>query len=1070
MSQEAAALFSAILREQRDPLADAELNRLFPFYPLNAPGMPLPGPDFVAHAMQLGDAEPTIVGKGPEKRVEAHGRYLEYLYRRALYDNAFALPINVKGRMISATFVPGHIWGGDTRNLDGGPRTADVLVLGKHPGQEEISCGRNFVGPTSEELPKAFQQLGITDGDTANWYVTNLVKHPPLDKNSGAMPVGWIKNCAPLLAQELRLVRPRFILCLGSEASKYLLGTNYSVTSMVGRVMEYTFPIHEWGSEPEYHTCKVMTALHPAAVYRKPELADDFIGQLGLFWQLVNGGDVGNDERDIDHGNIYTERELAHVVDELIADPSPNANIIAVDGEWHGDYPTEPGAYLRTIQFSNRDKWARTVVLRYQGGQPAFKPGIERAIYHLNRLLKSTPTRHVRVGGHFFRSDLPWLIHQGLDLRAEYAPSPDEHDREQGGWDSSLMYHAYNETARYKLEDTATRLTTCPRYDSSLQAWKKDYCSRHKINAEALEGYGECPDYILHPDRRLFQTGNNYACYDPDVTRRVMLRLYGTNGRDGLLARDWHGNDSWRPYWLAHRASPAFLEMEMTGFMIDRDRADEIASAFMITQDRLLRELQAELNWPNFNPKSQPQCATMLFGPEYGARLIKATGEQISRLPEGAVTLRLKPVKSTQDKPWAQIEQRGEARYTNPSTDKETLGILGHANPLARKLRDLKFVGQVLTSVLRRPTTNAEGMYEQDANGNYIYAQGMMGMIHADGRVRTHLFQTKETGRASSARPPLQNISSRREDDYHRILRELHKHPIRSILCVPPGFVGIDADLTGAELAVLAWLCQDHNMIDHVRRNNLPEDHPDHYDIHSRQACKAFRLTDVIPTKTGMKDAGKKGLRVAAKNVNFGIPYGRGALAIARQCAEEGVDVTEKECEVMIDAYFEAYPGTWDFLAECRTRSQDPGWMAGPYGRYRRFMQSNDRQVIGEQERQAQNFPIQNGVADAVSIALTNLIEYRNEHPDLFYLLMLQIHDAIVTLVPIEQAEHFVKVVLPECMINRVPFWPKFLDGRPMAHITEPYRFGIDVEVFTHWGEGLKGDKAKELGLHWLAA
>jgi DNA polymerase I-like protein with 3'-5' exonuclease and polymerase domains len=98
--------------------------------------------------------------------------------------------------------------------------------------------------------------------------------------------------------------------------------------------------------------------------------------------------------------------------------------------------------------------------------------------------------------------------------------------------------------------------------------------------------------------------------------------------------------------------------------------------------------------------------------------------------------------------------------------------------------------------------------------------------------------------------------------------------------------VGIESDLKGAELAVLAWLSQDQSFIEHVRRNNLPEDHPDHYDIHSQQAVRAFRLTGIEPTKHGMKAAGKS-LRVAAKNVNFGIPYGRGAEAIARQCKEE---------------------------------------------------------------------------------------------------------------------------------------------------------------------------------------
>jgi DNA polymerase I-like protein with 3'-5' exonuclease and polymerase domains len=414
-----------------------------------------------------------------------------------------------------------------------------------------------------------------------------------------------------------------------------------------------------------------------------------------------------------------------------------------------------------------------------------------------------------------------------------------------------------------------------------------------------------------------------------------------------------------------------------------------------------------------------------------------------------------------------------EAEKSPPSTDKESLGILGHQNATAAKIRDYKFIAQVLQSVLRKPVTDEDGAFELDDKGNFQYEKGILGSVHADGKVRTHLFQTKETGRASSSRPPLQNLSSRREDDYKRILRENYSHPVRSILCVPEGCVGLETDLTGAELAVLAWLAQDANMIEHVRRNLLPEKHPDHYDIHSQQAVKTFNLRDVEPTKTGMEVAGVKGLRVAAKNVNFGIPYGRGADAIARQCKEEGVAVSPAECQAMIESYFNSYPGTSTFLEACRNRSQNPGWLVGPYGRYRRFIpprkdDQNYRVIVGEQQRQAQNFPIQGGVADAVSLALNNFLLFRKEHPKIDYKIALQIHDAIVLIVPFEHAAYVYEHVIPECMVSRLPFWPRMLSGQPIP-VAEPYRFGMSRDVFTHWGEKLKPQKVADMGLKDLA-
>lgn len=1034
---------------------------LFPFLPLDAPGMPAAGPNFIAHANILGD---TIDPAKTKKQVPI-GEKLTNLYRGALYNPQFSLPVAYKNELIAVEFLPGHILGQiadekfkSLRATDDefGPRRARVMVVGKSPGQTEIQYRNSFGGSGMRPMQHAMQECGFLPDEYLSWYVTFACKFMSPDAELTALPAAWLKDCALLLEQEIRLVQPDYILCLGAEATKAVLQTTGSVTNLLGRAITRKSKDAE-GNDREI---LVVPAVNPGFVARKPDAYEDFVGQIQRFYDLVHNKQAA--EETVDHAEIYTEETLREMVDEMIADSTPNANIIAIDCEWHGEFPTEDGAYLRTIQVSNKDKWARTIVLRHQGGGIAFQPNLAVIRDQLNRLLKSTPDRHVRVGGHFFRADLPWLVHFGVDVREEYGPVDNSDDRTRGGWDTSLMYHAVNETARYGLDACSMRFTSAPIYWEELDNWNK----KRKKNGDADGGYGNCPGHILHP----------YASYDADVTRRIMLRFYGSDGRDGLLASDSNGVDCWLPYWTAHIASLAFLEMEMTGLIIDRDRADELTTVFMNTQDQLLDEIRAELNWPEFNPKSQPQLSVALFGAGFGARYVNPPEP-----PADAFLLSLTPVKTTGKRPtlWAELGMRGlDPATAVPSTDKESLGILGHQNATAAKIRDYKFVSQVLQSVLRKPAKDDTGEYEADENGNFVYEKGLVGCVHSDGRVRTHFFQTKETGRASSSRPPLQNLSSRREDDYKRILGAAYHHPVRSVLRVPEGYVGLETDLTGAELAVLAWLSQDKNMIEHVRRNLLPESHADHYDIHSRQACKAFNLNNIEPTKTGLVKAGKKGLRVAAKNVNFGIPYGRGAEAIARQCKEEGVEVTPAECQAMIDAYFDSYPGTSNFLAECRARSQDPGWLVGPYGRLRRFSSADFNRassskgtkayaVVGEQERQAQNFPIQGGVADAVSMALANFYEYRTNHPDIDYKIALQIHDAIVLLVPIEHAERVYKEVIPKCMIDDVPFWPRRLDGSPIL-VPEPYRFGCSRDVFVHWGENITPEQIRAYGMDWL--
>lgn len=1035
-----------------DPNSEEFTAAAFPFIPLTEPGMPAAGPDFIAHAAALGDEIDATQAK--KKKTVPVGTHLTNLYRSALYQPDFHLPIAHKSskELLTARFLPGHIWGRKNSPVEafGPTRRARVMVVGKLPGYYEMERLNATAGPAMLEMAEIFEACGISSSVYENWYITFACKFAAPTEDITAVPASWLKDCAILLEQEIRMVQPDYILCLGNEATKAVMRTNTAVAGLSGRAID----LESVDTENQKRTIKVMSVMHPAFILRKPEATEDFIGQIRRFKALIN--DEIQDEESVDHAEIYTESALVELVDSMIADPDLNANIIAVDCEWHGDYPTESGAYLRTVQVSNKDKWARTIVLRHEGGAEAFKPNLDAARRQLRRLLKSTSTRHVRVGGHFFRADLPWLLHFGVDCLAEYGPAQDPDDRLHGGWDTSLMYHAVNECARYGLDECSMRFTTAPTYWVPLDVWKKKYRSDNKIKASEIGGYGNCPAHILHP----------YAAYDVDVTRRIAMRFYGTDGTDGLLARSPTGHDCWLPYWTAHNASLAFLEMEMTGMVIDRNRADELTTLFMNTQDKLLAEIREELNWPSFNPKSQPQLAVALFGRAFANRYTNAPD-----IPENAHLLNLRPVKTTGKRPvlWAEMSWRGiNPETATPSTDKESLGILGHANSTAAKIRDYKFISQVLQSVLRKPAAKEDGELELDENGNYTYEKGLVGCVHSDGKVRTHLFQTKETGRASSSRPPLQNLSSRREDDYKRILgKDRYQHPVRSILRVPEGCVGIETDLTGAELAVLAWLSQDKNMIEHVRRNLLPEEHLDHYDIHSQQAVKTFKLSGVVPTKQGMADAGVKGLRVAAKNVNFGIPYGRGAEALARQCKEEGHEVTPDQCQAMIDAYFQSYPGTKTFLAECRARSQNPGWLMGPYGRFRRFVPTKDRAVRGEQERQAQNFPIQGGVADAVSIALNNFYRYRQEHPDIDYEIALQIHDAIVLIVPLEHAERVYKEVIPYCMVDSVPFWPRRLDGALIEN-AGPYHFGMSRDLFFHWGENLKPEKSRGLGVDWF--
>ena len=135
------------------------------------------------------------------------------------------------------------------------------------------------------------------------------------------------------------------------------------------------------------------------------------------------------------------------------------------------------------------------------------------------------------------------------------------------------------------------------------------------------------------------------------------------------------------------------------------------------------------------------------------------------------------------------------------------------------------------------------------------------------------------------------------------------------------------------------------------------------------------------------------------------------------------------------------------------SRVVDPGWLCGTYGRYRRFPKVEDEKLLAEQQRSARNFPIQNAVADAITLAMFNLQRYRRRYAEPHsFRMVLQIHDALLFEVPYQYVEWFVEEVVPTCIAG-VPLWPRHLDGKPFAHIHQPYHFGVDTELFDHWGE-----------------
>jgi uracil-DNA glycosylase family 4 len=1028
---------------------------------------PKTGPDFSQMAELL--ANPSRSGERDEMMVDA---YLDFLYFRTLYDNTFMLPVMFNGNILEARMVPGACW---LTNSKPGPfRKFKYMVIGKAPIDQDINAGRINYGINGDYLWSLLEQHGF---DKADFYLTNVIKHKTLDPSSNGLKSVWVNNCSPILKLELMLAKPDFILLTGDEALKAVAGRDKKLSDAVGKVFDIEIPCIDGTT----HVAKAVAAVNPSYVLRYPEHSDRLSSSIEHFAALCNGREFLSNETDISHMDIRSDAELALIAEEILNEPNP---VIAIDLEWNGEWPTEKNAYVRTLQLSWKPKVACSIVVNKAGGGVVFGGGMDRLKEILNQIFFPKDGRKVRVVGHYLTADLPWMKSLGVDLTSIFeAPNDDdfstvisdddmaafkfgfEKTKFEGGFDTLLAAHAVNETDVFNLEEQAVRYCNVPRWEGPVTEWRKKHCKEKGIKDSALEGYGECPDEVIIP----------YGCYDADVTRRLYDFYNGIGDQPGKLDKDKYGNNCRLPFWLSMRAYPAFIEMRQKGILIDQARVSELTELYDTLHESLLDKLRAMIKWPDFNASSTFHKRELLFGEKYSGKR-DASGASIRLRPEEAVSLNIQPYKSTgtgsKGKLWSELVGRGIDHLYSPATDKESLTILSDGNPVVSALRDVRALHYLKTTVLRPPECDKDGMEMVDDDGDLVYEKGLLSYIHSDNRVRSMFSQTKETGRASSSRPNMQNLGKTIEDRYKAIfsahgpsLSLEYSYPLRSAISARPGHVLVEADYTGAELAIMAWQSGDKNMINHVMRANLPESDPDYYDIHSNVAVNTFKLS-CPPTKKGLKEAGKSGLRTAAKAVVFGYAYGQGAESTARKAKQEGVEISVNEAQDLINGLVAMYPALPVYFQECKSRVKTPGWVCNAFGRYRRFAPTTDRSVIAEYERQSMNFPIQSCVADAMSRALDHIYEYRKSAPSgMWYDIILQVHDAVILEVPYECVSWVVENVLPSCMSNKVDIYSCHLDGTRRSGDSGPYNLGIATEVFTKWSIPLTKEDCKSMGI-----
>lgn len=144
-----------------------------------------------------------------------------------------------------------------------GDEHSRLLFIGEGPGENEDLQGEPFVGRAGKLLDKLLITIGL---DRSTVYIANIVKcRPP--QNRDPLPEEQ-EACIPYLREQVRLIQPKLIVCLGRIAAQRIISPDFKVTRQHG----------QWIERKGVY---LMGTFHPAAILRNqsqmPAALSDFI-------------------------------------------------------------------------------------------------------------------------------------------------------------------------------------------------------------------------------------------------------------------------------------------------------------------------------------------------------------------------------------------------------------------------------------------------------------------------------------------------------------------------------------------------------------------------------------------------------------------------------------------------------------------------------------------------------------------------------------------------------------------------------------------------------------------------
>lgn len=283
------------------------------------------------------------------------------------------------------------------------------------------------------------------------------------------------------------------------------------------------------------------------------------------------------------------------------------------------------------------------------------------------------------------------------------------------------------------------------------------------------------------------------------------------------------------------------------------------------------------------------------------------------------------------------------------------------------------------------------------------------------------------TGRLSSGKADADKVTGRKQIRGVNLQQVPRDSMVRGIFGAPPGSYFVEFDYSQIELRIAAYLAREETMLALYNSGA---------DIHM---AMAMRMTGKPKEHVTPHE------RKMAKAVNFGFLYGMGwRKFIATALANYGIAVGEHEAQGARTAFFDQFPDLLPWHARQRRLAHKFKRVETPLGRIRHLpdIDSPDRQVMAEAERQAINSPVQ-GLASDLALLSFVLVSRKFRAMGLRAHPIGTVHDAVNYEIPADEVATCLPII--KSTMENLPL-EKFFNIRLDVPII------ADCKIGTRWG------------------